>query len=196
VVATGAYTRNSNNLKEAFNTVKAANPEVVMLGAVYTPCVEVVKMAKEANWHPVFVMNSGSNVDLFLPDAGADGDGALTTEVVPPLFRTDLPMIKSYLSAMKKFYPNERPGFVSLRGFLNAYVWVQGFTKAGRDLTREKFIDALESIKHKDIGLGKGMELSYSSEDHLGLHNVFFDVVKDGQVVTFNAWKALRKKTQ
>ncbi len=182
VVAAGAYTRNSNNLKEAFDTVKKASPEVVILGAVYTPCAQAVKMAKEQNWNPVFAINSGSSEDIFIPEAGEAGEGVVVTEVVPSPYRPDLPLVAKYQKALKQYFPHEKPGYVSLRGYIDALVWVEGLKRAGKDLDREKFIDALEKIHGLDVGLGKGMELSYSPTDHLGFHKVFFGIIKNGKV--------------
>jgi branched-chain amino acid transport system substrate-binding protein len=193
VVAASSYTRNHSDVADAVNEVKKANPDVVFLGAVYKPCAQIVKLAREASWNPVFVMNSGSSVDAFVDMAGADAEGKLFTEVVPPTSRTDLPLIASFQKNLKKYYPKEKPGFVNLRGYMDAVVWAEGLKRAGKDLTREKFVNAMEGIKATDIGLGKGMELSYSPTDHLGFHKVFFGSFKDGTAQSFDSWKSLKK---
>jgi ABC-type branched-subunit amino acid transport system substrate-binding protein len=194
VVAAGSYTRNLNNIGEAFNTVKKANPEAVIIGAVYKPASEIAKLAGETNWHPLFVLNSGSGADSFLELAGKDAEGFLFTEVAPPPSRTDLPLVKNYQKALSEYFPKEKPNFVSLRGYIDAMVIAEGLKKAGKDVTREKFVEALEKINHKDIGLGKGMDLTYTPADHLGFHNVFFCWIKNGQVESFNDWRSLRAK--
>ena len=99
-----------------------------------------------------------------------------------------------YLKDLKQFAPGDKPSFVSMRGYANALVWSEGLRRAGKDLTREKFIDALEHMKNADLGLGPGMELSYSQDDHLGLHKVFFVTVKNGQISAVTDWKEVVKQ--
>jgi ABC-type branched-subunit amino acid transport system substrate-binding protein len=193
VVSTASYTRNHSDVVDAVNEVRKSNPDVVFLGAVYKPAAQIVKLAREANWNPIFVMNSGSSVDAFVGLAGPDAEGKLFTEVVPPPSRTDLPLIEKFQKALKKYYPDEKPGFVNLRGFMDGLVWTEGLKRAGKEVTREKFVNAMEGIKNLDVGLGNGMELSYSPTDHLGLHKVFFGTFKNGQTVSFDAWKSLKK---
>jgi len=192
LTAAGEYVRNSNNIVDAFNAVKEKNPEVVVLGAVYTPCAKIVKMAKEQNWSPIFVLNSGSSEEAFIREAGKDAEGKLVTEVAPTI-ETNLPLIQRYLKALKKYYPNEKPGSVSLRGYIDAMVWVEGLKRCGKNVDRERFVDALEGIHNLDVGLGPAMTLGYSPKDHLGFHKVFFGQVKNGEVIKFDEWKKLRK---
>ena len=98
------------------------------------------------------------------------------------------------MSALKEYYPKEKPNFVSLRGYIDGVIYVEGLKRTGKDVTREKFVDALEKIHHLDIGLGKGMALNYSPTDHLGFHNVFFGIIRNGEVVSFSDWKKLDLK--
>ncbi len=68
---------------------------------------------------------------------------------------------------------------------------VEGLKRACRDLTREKFVDAMESIHHMDVGLGPGMDASYSPKDHLGFHKVFLGRIENGGVVAVTNWKEI-----
>ena len=58
---------------------------------------------------------------------------------------------------------------------------VEGLRRAGRDLKREKFIDALESIENFSLGIGN--PLNFSSQDHQGLDKVYFTQVHEGKLV-------------
>src|SRR5439155_301640 len=82
--------------------------------------------------------------EAFAKAAGKDGDGVIITQVVPPPSRKDLPAVTQYQSALKKYFPDASPNFVSFEGFVNAMVLVEGLQRAGRDLTREKLVTAIE----------------------------------------------------
>jgi ABC-type branched-subunit amino acid transport system substrate-binding protein len=194
MVAVGSYTRNKDNVAEAVEIVRKANPEAVIFAGVYHPCAQVAKLAHDSNWNPIFVLNSGTGVDAFILEAGSDAEGKLVTEVAPPISRNDLPLIDKYTKALGQYFPKEKPNFVSLRGYIDALIWIEGLKRAGKHPTRESFVDGLERLHNQDVGLGKGMDLNYSSEDHLGFHNVFFGIVKNGQVVSFNSWKKIAIK--
>jgi branched-chain amino acid transport system substrate-binding protein len=196
VVGASSYNRNSDVPPDAFDLVKKANPEIVILGAVQKPAAEILQMASNANWHPIFLLNSGSAVDEFVSLAGPDAEGVLVTEVMPPYVHNDLPLVKQYRELLKKYYPNEKPNFTSLRGYSNAVLWVEGLKRAGKDLTREKFVDALESIHNWDQGLGKTMEVSFSPTKHVGRTNLFYCIVKNGEVITLKDWASLKPKSK
>jgi len=191
LVAAGSYQRNVNKVEDAVNLVKGANPDAVVIAAVYKPTAEVLKLAKEKNWHPIFAMTSGSCIDVMVGDAGTDGDGYPGADVAPPYTRTDIKAIASYQQAMAKYFPGEKPNLVSLKGYIDALIFVEGLKRAGKVLTREKFVAALERMRNVDLGLGKGMELNYSPQDHWGFHKVFWVTTKNGSVLPFDAWSQL-----
>jgi ABC-type branched-subunit amino acid transport system substrate-binding protein len=51
-----------------------------------------------------------------------------------------------YLNELAKYFPNELPGEASLAGWIDADLFVTGLRLAGRDLTRTKLVDALNSL--------------------------------------------------
>jgi branched-chain amino acid transport system substrate-binding protein len=194
LVAAASYPRNTTDVSEAFAKVKSSNPEAVSLAANNHQCAAIIKMAREANWNPLFFINSGANVDGFLQNVGSAGDGVLASETVPDINRDDLVLVADYRNALAQYYPNEKPCFTSLRGYVDGVVLVEGLKRAGKDLTREKFVDALEKIHNLNIGLGRGMEVSYSSTDHFGLHKYAFGVVRKGFFTPIANWKSLKAK--
>jgi len=52
-------------------------------------------------------------------------------------------------------------------------VLVDALRDAGRDLTRDKFISALENVHEKNIGLGPDLKLGFSPTDHIHLALAF-----------------------
>jgi ABC-type branched-subunit amino acid transport system substrate-binding protein len=75
----------------------------------------------------------------------------------------------------------DRPNFVSLEGYINAKVLVEGLQRAGPTLNRETFINAIESIQQLDLGFAN--RLSFSPLDHQGLERVYFTHLQDGKFV-------------
>jgi branched-chain amino acid transport system substrate-binding protein len=192
IVGAASYERNSTDLSAAFAAVKKANPQAVSLAANNVQCLEIIKMARAEHWNPIFFINSGANVDGFMQKAGAEADGVVVGETVPSPTRTDIPFVAKYVKALKQYYPNEKPCYTSLRGYIDALVVGEGIKRAGKNLTRESFVDALDSIHNMDIGIGPDSKINYSPTDHYGIHQYIFGVIKKGDVVPITDWKKLR----
>ena len=66
-------------------------------------------------------------------------------------------------------------------GFIAAKVLVEGLRRAGRDLTRDKLVAALETMNDFDVG---GFTVTYTPSDHSGSRFVELTAIgKDGAFV-------------
>ena len=193
-VATAEYQRNTIEVGKAMAVVQAANPEAVVLVGPYAPVAEIVRTAHARGWSPLFLTVSFVGTDEFISDAGKHAEGTVITQVVPPYYSTDLPTVALYRKQMQKYFSTAKPGFVSLEGFVDAMAMVEGLKRAGKDLTRERFISSLESIHNLDMGLGPNLKLSFSSRNHKGFANVYATVVRNGMAVPFTDWKYVKPK--
>ncbi len=195
-VALGTFQRNTMQIEQGMDAVKAANPDAVIMAGTYAPLAAIVKRAHAGNWHPQFLTVSFVGTEEFVKEAGKDAEGTIITQVVPPYDRTDLPTIALYRSALTKYYPGTEPSFVSLEGFVDAMVIVEGLKRAGKEPTREKLIQGIESIHHQDMGLGSKLVLDYSASDHKGFEGVYPTVIKAGRPVIITDWQSLRSVQQ
>jgi len=189
--ALGTFERNTLNVDEGMKSVRAANPEAVVLVGPYAPVAAILKRARAEGWHTRFLTVSFVGTEGLLRAAPQDSDGLIITQVVPPYDRTDLPTVKLYRDALVKYMGNTQPSFVSLEGFVDAMVLVDGLRAAGRDLTRDKLISSLEAIHGKDIGLGPKLILNFSATDHKGLDTVYTTVIDHGKPIVVSDWKKL-----
>jgi len=81
-----------------------------------------------------------------------------------------------------------------LEGFAHAVLLVKALTLAGRDLTRERLIKALEGMHDEDIGLGPDYRISFSSSDHQGFSHEGFSIVRGGESVPLTDWSGLSRR--
>ncbi|HEU4415505.1 MAG TPA: ABC transporter substrate-binding protein [Candidatus Angelobacter sp.] len=191
-VAMGTFQRNTLDVEKGLNAVRPLNPGAVLLVGPYAPVAEIIKKAHASGWHPIFLTVSFVGTEKLIAEAGKDADGTVITQVVPPYTRLDFPTVAMYREALTTFYPAEQPNFVSLEGFVDAMVMVEGLKRAGRDLTREKLITALESVQTKDIGLGPKLTLKYGPTRHKGFDQIYTTVVRDGKPEILDNWKTLQ----
>ena len=169
-------------------SVRAANPQAVVVVGPPNTVAPILKQAHAGDWKPLFLTVSFVGTDELIAEAGADADGTVITQVVPPYYLTDLKTVAPYRHALTLYQPSERPSFVGLEGFVDAMVLVEGLKRAGRELTREGLIRSIESIHEMDFGLGSELKLDYSAKDHKGFDHVIPTVVRSGRAVPFTDW--------
>ena len=190
-VGMGTFPRNTLDVEKGIAMVRQQNPGAVLLVGPYAPVAEIIKKSHSMGWHPLFLTVSFVGTEKFITEAGKDAEGTIITQVVPPYSRTDFPTVALYRDALKTFYPAEQPSFVSLEGFVDAMVLVEGLRRAGKDPTREKLIIAIESIQNKDLGLGPKLNLKYSATRHKGFDQIYTTVVRNGKPEIVDDWKTL-----
>jgi branched-chain amino acid transport system substrate-binding protein len=192
-IALGTFARNSLDVDAGLKDVMAAHPQAVVVVGPYSPVAAVVKKAHAAGWRPQFLTVSFVGTEEFIKEAGPDAEGTIITQVVPPYDRTDYTTVSLYRKYLTKYYPDTPPSFVSLEGFVDAMVLVEGLKRAGSDLTREKLITAIESIHEMNVGMGSRLILDYGPADHKGFDDVYPTVVKNGQAALLTDWSSLGK---
>jgi branched-chain amino acid transport system substrate-binding protein len=190
-VALGTFERNTLDVDQGIKDVRAGNPEAVVLVGPYAPVGAILKQAHALGWHPRFLTVSFVGTEGLLHADAKDAEGVIITQVLPPYERTDLPTVKLYREALQQYMGNTQPTFISLEGFVDAMVLVDALRSAGHELTRDKFISALENTRRKDLGLGPNLVLGFSPSNHKGLDSVYVTVIKSGRPVVVGDWKEL-----
>jgi eukaryotic-like serine/threonine-protein kinase len=106
------------------------------------------------------------------------GAGLVVTQVVPHYQSAATGVIR-YRDLLAKYFPESRPGFISLEGFIAAECLVEGLRKAGPELNTERLIDALESIRDLDLGIGP--IVSFGPSRHQASHKVWGTVLDESR---------------
>ena len=191
-VKTASYERQTANVGGAIDTVRGASPQAVVLVGPPNTVAPILKQSHEKGWKPLFLTVSFVGTDELITQAGADAEGMVITQVVPPYYLTDLKTVALYRRTLTKHAPSARPNFVSLEGFVDAMVLVEGLKRAGKELTREGLIHGIESIHELDMGLGPQLKLNYSARIHKGFNEVIPTVVRGGRAVPFTDWSTVK----
>jgi len=193
-VKVASYERQTANVGGAIDTVRTANPQAVVVVGPPNTVAPILKQAHAKGWKPLFLTVSFVGTDELIAEAGDDAEGVVITQVVPPYYLTDLKGVALYRRALAKYQPAARPNFVSLEGFVDAMVLVEGLKRAGKEPTREGLIHGIESIHEEDLGLGPQLKLEYSAKSHKGFSHVIPTVVRGGRAVPFTDWATVAAK--
>lgn len=187
--AYGTFERNTLEVADGLAKILPSQPDAVVMVGTYSPLAKFVKEAKRGGL-PKALFHTVSFVgpEAFAHELGADAGNCVVTAVMPPYNNSKLPLIAEYKAVLAKHYPLDLPNFVSLEGFVNAKVLVEGLRRAGKTPTRENFIAAVESMSPFDLG---GISVNYSASNHVGLHKVYFTRIRGGELVEIEDWSKL-----
>ncbi len=195
-VARASYARGTSDIDKGLDRIKASEAEAVVMIATYEPCANFITLANQRGFNPIFVAGSYVGAEelarRLAPDANAN---VITSHVVPPLEGTEslalLGSTSEYLVLLARYFPGAKPNAVGLEGYINARVLVEGLQRTGRELTREGFIDVIESMQH--YPLATDLIISYSPTDHQGLDSVYFTHLENGRFVLIEDWETIRE---
>jgi ABC-type branched-subunit amino acid transport system substrate-binding protein len=164
IAATGTVERNTKNVAAAVKEINAVQPDAVVMISAYTSIAEFVREMKKAGSAAQFHNVSFVGSKALSSALGTEGYGVVISQVVPFPWDPGVPVVREYQRILKAAGKTDYD-FGSLEGFIAAKVMVEGLRRAGRDLTRERLIAALESIDNVDFG---GFVVDFSRNSHAG----------------------------
>jgi ABC-type branched-subunit amino acid transport system substrate-binding protein len=164
IAALGTVERNTIKVEDAVKTISAAKPDAVVMISQYTSCAEFIRQMKKSGSAATFYNVSFVGSKALADALGSDGVGVAISQVMPFPWGPAVPVVKEYQRVSAKAgYPDFN--FSAIEGFVVAKVFVEGLKRAGKNLTRETFIDAVERMQDVDVG---GFYVSYSPKNHAG----------------------------
>ena len=174
VAAAGTYPNEfTADVEAGVDSIAKAQPQAVIIFGPYKVAAKVIAAMKARGQSPQFMTLSVVGPGALAAELGEDGRGVGITQVVPFPWVSTSPLVAEY----SQIYVKEAkgtPSFTSLEGFIGAKVLVEGLRRAGAQLTREKFISAMESMQDFDAG---GFVVSYSPTSHGGSRYVDLTVI-------------------
>ena len=167
----------SSDVQQAVQTLSTSAPDAIIMITAGAPTVTFIKayrkVSRAARFYTTSVMGSQSTIQAL----GPDGVGVVVTSVVPFPWSHSLPVAREYRAVLKKAGMEESVSFIGLEAYINAKVLVEGLRRAGKDLTRPRFIQALESLQHFDVG---GFEVDYGKGVRQGSRFVDLTIIGTG----------------
>lgn len=178
LVAEGTYQRNTTAVKSALLEIRKAKPQAVVMVGAYKPIAEFIKLAKKVKLDSKFVNISFVGSKALSAELGDAGEGVIVSQVVPFPWDVTIPLVKEYQAALKAVDADAEPGFVTLEGYIVGRLAVMGLEQAGKDVTRESFLNAYWSTGAFEMG---GVTLNFGGDDNQGMDDVFLTTIqKDG----------------
>jgi branched-chain amino acid transport system substrate-binding protein len=166
----------------AVSKLRDANCDMIVLGSIVKDTVLILQTAHKMGWSPVFMGNFATYSTAVAEAPGAPAEGFYSMSPAPYRYPDDKrPAVHEFATAFKKAHGFD-VNYLGEAGYTAASFTVAALLKAGRDLTLDSFIAAMESMKDwRDIF--EGPPLSLSPTNHHASNQSFLSVVKDARWV-------------
>ena len=183
VVANVVLDRNATEATTQVLHLKDAKPDVVIFVTYPAEGAVFLRDARKYDLTGPFVGTNGVTdlLDLAQRAGGLNAatDVYATAFVAGPV---GSPAMAASTALLKKYYPDDRPQSVSFYGMSGAYAVVDALRRAGPNLTRKGFLDALESTK--DLPAGPAFcRINITPENHQGCLAQQMWTLRDGKIV-------------
>lgn len=175
LVAEGSYKRNTLSISHAFNEIKDAKPEVIfMVGAHKTNALFIKKAKENENLKDVLFCNisfgDANSMITELNRLETNTQNLIFSQIVPSYTDSSIPAVNEYQTLMRRYYPNEELGFLSLEAFLSSKILVNAISRIKGEITREKFVYMLKTTPNN---LLEGIDLEFKNSQLLNKTYLF-----------------------
>ncbi|MCO4892271.1 ABC transporter substrate-binding protein [Cupriavidus sp. WGtm5] len=181
IVAREPVVRNTTEIGDAMQGSMKAKPDAVVMISAYRTAGAFVKEALRRGYNGQFYNVSFVGTQALANVVGAQGSGVIISQVMPHPGNATLPIVREYLRLLQAAGKPSEFDYASIEGFIAAKTFTEGLRRAGKDLTREKLVTALESMRNYDLG---GFIVNFTPENHVGSKFVEMTIINSkGQVI-------------
>lgn len=178
-VALGTVERNTVDVAKSVADIVPKAPDAIVQISAYKSCAAFIREARKAGYGGTFYNVSFVGTQALADELGKEGNGIMVSQVMPFPFSTTTAISREYLEAVRKA-GNEVPNYSSMEGYLAAKVVVEGLRRAGKNPSRDSFVNALESIQNTNFG---GYNVNFGPRDHVASKFVDLSMLTgDGKV--------------
>jgi len=178
-VATSVVERNSVDVAQAAQAILAQKPEAIVQISAYKSCAAFIRAARKAGYVGNFYNVSFVGTQALLDELGRDARGVIVSQVMPFPYAPVSALSGQYLQALKS-QPTATPNYSGMEGFVAARVFTEALSRAGRNLTRDAFLNAIQGMRNLDLG---GFVLDFGPGKNTGSRFVDLTLLtEDGRV--------------
>ena len=193
LIAAESYKRGAKDLSAQVAKLRNADLDACLLVATPPPGAAFIKEAHKQGWKDTRIVSSGPLTDeKYINLSGGVGEGVWGLSLWPDPVHSNDPAVVEYREIMEKYGKDrdKTPNRYSLYGYFYAKLFTEGLKKAGKNLTRESYITALEGIKDWENGIIPAV--SFSATDHLAQNSGFMVEVQKGVFRPISGWLTLK----
>ena len=164
--------------------LRNAGCDTVMMGTINRDTILIFEAARKMGWTEVsFVGQNASYNKAIAATASGAAEGYYAFVHIAAIYGEDemSPEVARWYRSFTERFGSE-PGYPAIEGYRNAGILVDALEMAGRDLSADGLMAALESMTdYEDMF---GYRLTFGPDDHKGVDESVLTTVVDGRWVT------------
>ena len=163
--------------------IQGADPQVIAIFGNPAEAAIAMRQAKELGMNQAFFVGSNMVDQGLLSAAKQSAEGTSGFALIPLLPTSSNPEMKAWLAKWKQEYPNlpaGRPNTFDLLSYADIYVVADAIKRAGKELTTDKLIDALEATNEYRVG-AIATPRTFTKKHHIGNLRLQAMQVKNGE---------------
>jgi len=181
LAAESAHKPTDTEFTAAVLRMRNAECDTVMMGTIYKDTMLIFEAARKMGWDEVdFVGQNASYSKAVAASESGAAEGYYAFVHIAVIYGDEdmSPEVAHWFKRYVDTFGTE-PGYAAIEGYRNADALVVALEKAGRDLTAEGLVAALESMSnYTDIF---GYTMTFGPNDHKGVDSSTLMTVKDGR---------------
>jgi ABC-type branched-subunit amino acid transport system substrate-binding protein len=196
LTAAESYKRGATEFSTQIAKLRKADVEVVVLATVIRETVGAWKEAHKIGWK-VDMCGMTPAFTKLVPElaekSGAPAEGLYCTAQTPYIYPdSPLQTVRDFWKRHVEWFGKD-PDMPTTAGYAGLMYFEIAAKMVGRDLTREKLIDALESFRDVPDPVFGGPPLTFTPTNHQGPDRVFISQVKGGKWIKISDFINYRK---
>lgn len=182
-----AHKITDNDFTAPMIRLRNAGCDLVLMGTVHRDTILILETARKLGWGGVaWVGNNAAYGQVIADQESGAGEGYYAFVHMAKIYEDDESLTPEQRDWMRRYRDQygEEAGLPAMEGYRGADLVVVALERAGRELTRAKFVAAMESIDdYTDIF---GYQVVFGPDDHKGVSESALSVVRDGRWVTLD----------
>jgi branched-chain amino acid transport system substrate-binding protein len=184
--AVSAHKPTETEFTSAILRLRNASCDLVLMGTVHKDTILIFEAARKLGWDGVYWVgtNASYNQSVAEQESGA-AEGYSAFCHMAAIYRDDPDLTPEEADWYDRYVAefNMEPEYAAIEGYRNAGILVRALELAGRDLTRDGVVAAMESID--DYTDPFGYHISFGPNDHKGVKESILSTVVNGR------WKVM-----
>jgi branched-chain amino acid transport system substrate-binding protein len=154
--------------------------DLIVLGTIVKDTVLILQTAHKMGWDPIFMGNYATYSTAVAEAPGGPAEGFYSMSPAPYRYPDDpRPGVRSFAAKFKQSFGVD-PNYLGESGYTGAVFTLEALGKAGRDLTADSFIAAMETMRAW-TDIFEGPPLTLTATNHHASDQSFLSVVKNAR---------------
>ncbi|MEZ5661829.1 MAG: ABC transporter substrate-binding protein [Burkholderiaceae bacterium] len=184
-----SYKRGATEFASQMQKLVAANCDLIVLGTIVRETIAGMATARKLGYGGAFFGSQAAYMPVVAKAGGKAVEGLYAVHETPTPYRDDpanTRLLNDWLDRYKARF-NEDADLWSVTGYIIVDVFAKAAERAGRNLTTDSFVKAVEAEPYPRSYFGNP-DFAWSADNHLGNNKVKLALISNGRWVSESTW--------